>query len=129
MMSGGTPTEALRFLDLAGIERYSDSTITEINQTLRQPIEEECNQVFEEELQMVIGKYGLLLDLTVDFTWNAPRKGKMGTLTVLSRKSNKVLFRVHRLKTGKKRNHEVLVICNFWFFSPKQKPNLNTGQQ
>jgi len=37
MLSGGTPTEALRFLDLAGIERYSDSTISEINEAIREP--------------------------------------------------------------------------------------------
>jgi len=120
MLSGGTPTEALRFLDLAGIERYSDSTISEINEAIREPIESECSKIFDVELKNVIDKYGLMLDLSLDFTWNAPRKGKMGTLTVISSRTNKVLYRVHRLRTGKKKNHEVvsiyLSIFNVLFF-------------
>jgi len=54
----------------------------------------------------VIDKYGLMLDLTLDFTWNARNKGKLGTLVAISSKSKKVLFRVHRLQIGKKKNHD-----------------------
>jgi len=42
----------------------------------------------------------------LDFTWNARNKGKLGTLVAISSKSKKVLFRVHRLQIGKKKNHD-----------------------
>lgn len=106
LVAGSTPTETLRFLDLAGIEHYSQSTVSEINQELREPIEEECSFILDTELKTVIDKYGLMLDLTLDFTWNARNKGKLGTLVAISSKSKKVLFRVHRLRIGKKKNHD-----------------------
>jgi len=47
LVAGSTPTETLRFLDLAGIEHYSQSTVSEINQELREPIEEECSFILD----------------------------------------------------------------------------------
>jgi len=80
--------------------------ISEINAVIREPIESEYSKIFDVKLKNVIDKYGLMLDLSLDFMWNAPRKGKMGTLTVISSRTHKVLYRVHRLRTGKKKNHE-----------------------
>ena len=114
-LNGSTYTKTINFLNLIGVDHYSPNTFIRLNDQLNISIQNETNSILDKNIEESKRLTGNELFISVDFTWNARNKGKLGTLTVLCMNTGKPLFRVHIIRVGRLKNFDAFFFFFFFF--------------